>query len=602
MSNEAGKKPTVFISYSHEDEDWKERLVAHLGVLDREGVIDTWEDRRIAAGDDWQAEIEGAIDAASIAIMLVSVNFLNSKFILSEEVPRLLKRRDEKGVRLFPVIIKPSAWETVGWLRRLQLRPKDGRPLSAGSEHQIEADLTAIANEIHLLLRSTTESTKSRVFVPLAPEKISLSRLPKSEPNLFGRNLELEMLDGAWADSGTNVLGLVAWGGVGKSALVNHWLHGMRRDNYRGAEHVYAWSFYRQGTTEQGSADLFIKSCLEWFGDPNPTEGTSWNKGERLARLVKDRPSLLILDGLEPLQTPPGQEGEGQIKDEAMQALLRELAVRNQGLCLISTRLPVADLSEFEGSTFRQIKLEHLAPEAGAQILKAQGVKGDEDELEQASREFGGHSLALTLLGSYLSDVYGGDIRLRDEVSSLDEDVEYGGHARRVMAAYEKWFGRESTESDVLRMLGLFDRPADKQAIDALRAAPAIPDLTDALQSLSEVAWRQTLGKLRRAMLLPEKDADRPDVLDAHPLVREHFRKQLKQEHPDAWREGNDRLYQHLKRTAKELPDTLEEMAPLFAAVTHGCAAGRHQEVLDEIYWLRILRGPELFSVRRFGA
>ncbi|HWS99547.1 MAG TPA: TIR domain-containing protein [Pyrinomonadaceae bacterium] len=602
MPHDAEKKPTVFISYSHKDEEWKDRLVTHLGVLQNEGLLDLWEDRRIAAGDEWYAEIEEAMNAASVAIMLVSANFLNSKFILTEEVPSLLQQRAEKGVRVFPVIIKPFAWETVGWLRRLQLRPKDGRPLSAGNENQIDTDLAAIATEIYLLLRSATDSTKSREFVPLPPEKISVSRLPTTGPNLFGRKLELEMLDGAWADFGTNVLSLVAWGGVGKSALVNHWLRGMRGDNYRGAERVYAWSFYRQGTSEQVSADQFIESSLKWFGDHNPSEGNPWDKGERLAQLIRAQPTLLLLDGLEPLQTPPGQEGEGKLKDQAMQALLRELAAHNPGLCLISTRLVVTDLADFEGSTFRQINLEHLAPQAGAEILKAQGVGGSEVELEQASREFGGHSLALTLLGSYLSEVYGGDIRRRGEVGSLEEDVRYGGHAQRVMAAYEKWFGEESAELNVLRMLGLFDRPADESSIAALRAAPAIPGLTHALQPMTEAAWQQTLGKLRRARLVAERDKNQPGTLDAHPLVREHFRNHLKQNHPDAWREGNDRLYEHLKNTTKEFPDTVEELAPLYAAVAHACAAGRHQEALNEVYYRRICREQGFFSINKLGA
>ena len=84
-------------------------------------------------------------------------------------------------------------------------------------------------------------------------------------------------------------------------------------------------------------------------------------------------------------------------------------------------------------------------------------------------------------------------------------------------------------------------------------------------------------------MLAPESK-HRSDTLDAHPLVREHFGKHLKQEYPAAWREGNNRLYEYYKASAKELPDTLQEMAPLFAAVMHGCQAGRHQEALVEVY------------------
>jgi hypothetical protein len=147
-------KPTVFISYSHKDEDWKDRLVTHLGVLHHQGLLDLWDDRRIGAGEDWKREIQEAMAAASVAVLLVSANFLTSQFILGEEVPRLLERRDKEGLRIFPVIVKPCVWQAVGWLSRVQARPKDGRPLSAGDENQIDADLAAIATEVHELLNS----------------------------------------------------------------------------------------------------------------------------------------------------------------------------------------------------------------------------------------------------------------------------------------------------------------------------------------------------------------------------------------------------------------------------------------------------------------
>ena len=91
--------PSVFISYSQKDEEWKDRLVTHLGVLEQAGILDLWEDRRIEAGDDWKPEIEKAINKATVAILMISANFLTSKFILGEEVPKLLERREKEGVR-----------------------------------------------------------------------------------------------------------------------------------------------------------------------------------------------------------------------------------------------------------------------------------------------------------------------------------------------------------------------------------------------------------------------------------------------------------------------------------------------------------------------
>lgn len=476
-------------------------------------------------------------------------------------------------------------------------------------------DLAALisASVANLRLDAPSPATSS---TPLDSAKISISRLPVTGPDLFGREAELKLLDDAWADPHTNLVVFVASGGVGKTALINTWLARMAKENFRGAERIFAWSFYSQGTSDEraASADLFIDAALRWFGDPDPTTGSPWDKGERLAGLIRRSRTLLALDGLEPLQHPPGPQ-EGKLKDQALQALLRELAAQQHGLCAVSTRLKISDLEVYARSTVRQEDLDTLTPQAGARILRAQGVQGEDEELEQASAEFGGHSLALTLLGSYLADVRGGDIRRRGDIGNLEEDERHGGHARRVMAAYEKWLG-EGPEMAALRLLGLFDRPAPADAIAVLRAAPVIPGLTDALQNLSETKWRQALAKLRRIKLLAEPDARaatgshvagqtkvRPtDELDAHPLVREHFRQQLQRGRPDAWREANLRLYEHLRATTKEFPDTVEEMAPLFAAVAHGCAAGKHQQALDDVYWRRILRGEEFFSTRKLGA
>jgi len=337
---------------------------------------------------------------------------------------------------------------------------------------------------------------------------------------------------------------------------------------------VFGWSFYRQGTRgDTASADEFLDVALRWFGDPDPAFGTAWQKGERLANLVAHRRTLLVLDGLEPLQDPPGPH-EGRLREPALQAMLRELAAYNQGLCVLTTRLPVAGLAEHEGGSVLRRDLEHLSSEAGAQLLRALGVRGDEAELRAASNEFRGHCLALTLLGSYLADAYHGDIRYRKEVSGhLADDVRQGAHARKVMASYQSWLG-EGPELAVLRLLGFFDRSADKKALGALLKAPAIPGLTECLTGLSPAEWRTTLAKLRRARLLAGEDPHHPGQVDAHPLVREYFGEQLRTQRAEGWREGNRRLYDHYRALAPPLPETVNAMEPLFLAVICGCNAG----------------------------
>ena len=109
----------------------------------------------------------------------------------------------------------------------------------------------------------------------LGPEKTSIARLPVTGSDLFGREEDLAFLDASWANPSVNVVTIVAWGGVGKSALVNHWLGAMAAQHYRAAELVFGWSFYRQGTSgSTSSADEFLEAALSWFGDLDPRVGT----------------------------------------------------------------------------------------------------------------------------------------------------------------------------------------------------------------------------------------------------------------------------------------------------------------------------------------
>jgi hypothetical protein len=313
------------------------------------------------------------------------------------------------------------------------------------------------------------------------------------------------------------------------------------------------------------------------------------------------RRTLLVLDGLEPLQNPSGPQ-EGRVRDASLQALLRELAAFNKGLCVITTRMPVADIADHERTSVLRRELEHLSNDAGARLLRALGVKGDEAELRSASDEFGGHCLALTLLGSYLSDAYNGDIRCRGEVSKrLAHDVRQGAHARKVMESYQTWL-EEGPELAVLRMLGLFDRPADEKAVEALLKPPAIPGLTESLTDLRPTAWRTILAKLRRTRLLAGEDPHNPGQLDTHPLVREYFGEQLRSQQTDAWKECNKRLFYYYRTLSPELPNSFREIEPLFSAVICGCNAGLFREALHEVYIPRIQRGDSSFAANTLGA
>ena len=126
MTEPVPARPKVFISYSHKDEGWKDKLLDHLKVAAREDGFDLWDDRRIQPGADWRAEIEREIGEAGVAVLLISTDFLNSDFIRTEEVQRFLERRAKDGLKVFPVIVRECLWQkSAGW-RSFSSAPSTG--------------------------------------------------------------------------------------------------------------------------------------------------------------------------------------------------------------------------------------------------------------------------------------------------------------------------------------------------------------------------------------------------------------------------------------------------------------------------------------------
>ena len=580
----------VFISHSSKDRETADAICAHL----ESAGINCWiAPRDIEPGANWTKGIMQGLDACQVLILVFSEHANDS-----DHVQREVAKAFSSGLAVIPFRIKdvlPNQslsyfLDTVQWLD--------------ASAPPLQKDLGTLSEQVKKVLvdETTRKPTTREPPRRLGPKKISVARLPVTGSDVFGRDEDVAFLDRAWANQDVNVVTIVAWAGVGKSTLVNHWLRRMVAEHYRSAELVFGWSFYRQGTSgDTSSADEFLDAALTWFGDPDPRLGTAWEKGERLAKLVAHHRTLLVLDGLEPLQNPPGPQ-EGRLRDPSLQALLRELAAFNTGLCVITTRTTVADIADHDGASALRRELEQLSSDAGAKLLRALGVKGHEAELRTTSDEFSGHCLALTLLGSYLTDAYTGDIRSRKEVSErLAHDVRQGVHARKVMESYQTWFG-EGPELSVLRMLGLFDRPADEKALAVLLKSPAIPGLTESITDLSPTEWRTILARLRRARLLAGEDPHNPAHLDTHPLVREYFGEQFRSQQTEAWKECNRRLFYYYQALAPPLPNSFKEMEPLFLAVICGCNAGLFHEALHEVYIRRIQRGDAWFAANALGA
>ena len=148
----------VFISYSHRDRQWKDRMAVHLQPLVRQHSIDDWSDDRIPPGADWEEEIDSAIESARVAILLISANFMASDFIQDKELPKLIAAAERRGLTLFPVLIGACAYAEHARLGRYQAVHDVRRPLnqlSSGKQDQVFDDLR---RKLTTLLRAPSAS------------------------------------------------------------------------------------------------------------------------------------------------------------------------------------------------------------------------------------------------------------------------------------------------------------------------------------------------------------------------------------------------------------------------------------------------------------
>lgn len=155
MASSPSTRTKVFISYSHADKRWLERLERHLKPLIREGYLDCWDDTHIRPGDDWQQEIRTALDTAQAAVLLISADFFASDFIDETELPPLLTAAQAKGVRVLPVILSASRFARDPNLARFQAINSPDRPLNKMPEGEQEEVLERLAQAIESAINGT---------------------------------------------------------------------------------------------------------------------------------------------------------------------------------------------------------------------------------------------------------------------------------------------------------------------------------------------------------------------------------------------------------------------------------------------------------------
>ena len=139
-------RKTLFISYSHEDEKWLLELKKWLQPLERRDVVTIWDDHKIKASADWRREIEKALASATAAVLLISMDFLNSDFIANHELPQLLTAAKDKGLQIFWIAVRESTVEDTD-IQNYQAAHK-GPPLASLDEAAREGHYKRIYKQI----------------------------------------------------------------------------------------------------------------------------------------------------------------------------------------------------------------------------------------------------------------------------------------------------------------------------------------------------------------------------------------------------------------------------------------------------------------------
>ena len=120
---------TIFFSYSHKDEELRDELTKHLSILERNGVISGWHDRRIAPGEEWANEIDEWMDTAQVILLLISSDFIASDYCWNIEVKRAMERHEAGEPCVIPIILRPVNWSSAPF-GKLQALPQNAKPVA----------------------------------------------------------------------------------------------------------------------------------------------------------------------------------------------------------------------------------------------------------------------------------------------------------------------------------------------------------------------------------------------------------------------------------------------------------------------------------------
>ncbi|MFO1430297.1 MAG: tetratricopeptide repeat protein [Candidatus Competibacteraceae bacterium] len=522
MATPTTHRTNVFISYSHQDKKWLERLQVHLKPLEREGRLDRWDDTRIQPGANWREEIRGAIAAAKVAVLLISADFLASDFIATDELPPLLAAAQQDGVKILPVIVAPSLFAKTPALAQFQAVNPPNKPL-AGLRRQAEQD------EILVRVAEVIMDVVTDPLAPVSPVPGKCWNVPLARNPFFtGRTHILEQLLVALAHGGA--VALTGLGGIGKTQIAMEYAY-RQQTQYQAVLWVRA-----------DSRESLIAGFVSLAGLLDLPEKAAKEQEKVVAAvqrwLTDNKGWLLVLDNADEVEL---------VRDYVPAPI--------QGSVLITTRASAL------GGIARPLPVTPLTPAEGALLLlRRAGLVAFDAALEDApaAERKQAEALAEALAGLPLA---------------LDQAGAFIEETQTTLEEYLHWYRQEGRRLRAERGRLALDHPSvavtfapafanvvasNRAAADLLRLSallyPTIPEeiFTIGAPELGEVlgpVLSQPLGlvELRRdacRLSLLQRDAPHQQLL-IHPVVQAVLKDEMEPALQRQWAERAVRAVNH---------------------------------------------------------
>src|SRR5450755_4665357 len=374
---------TMFLSYAHEDESLRSELEKHLSLLQRQGLVSTWQDRRIMAGTDWAEAIDEHLNSASIILLLISADFLASDYCYGVEMQRALDRDKAGQARVIPIIVRPCDKKGAPFAH-LQALPKDARAITAwNNRDEAWTDVIAGIRRVIEALPPLAVSTSPAALPPIW-------NVPYPHNPLFtGREELLTQLVTTLHTGQPTALSqpqaISGLGGIGKTQLALEYTY-----RYRGDYQAVLWA--QADTRENLTSSYLTIATLLNLPEKNEQESV------RIIAAVKNWLQrhtnwLLILDNADDLALardflPPSVGGHVL------------LTTRAQATGPFARCLQVDLLSTELGALFLLRRANRLAPDTPLEQAEA----AEQAHAKEICEALGGLPLALDQAGAYIEE------------------------------------------------------------------------------------------------------------------------------------------------------------------------------------------------------